>query len=184
VNKNKPNTPTKTNYLVQQAIEQMVSTLPKGTDLGLCDAMSAMLSGYFVESGGRIMPAVDHYLKAWVPDEQERAARSRRAAKAITYGQYNLNELIEQMKKIVQHNGQWQPTRVEGYRLKPVDMTAYKRSKVNALKSKHYDSTAQRAVPAMPFGIMGTTGEVKGQRVALLEMLTCGNIKENQPAKE
>lgn len=176
--------PTRINYHVQQAIEQMVSTLPKGTDLGLCDVISAMFSGYFVESGGRVMPAIDHYLKAWIPDEQERAARSRRAAKAITYGQYNLNELIAEMKMIVRQSGQWQPTVVQGYRLKPVDMTSYKRSKVKSLKSKSYDSNAQRAVPAVPFGIMGTTGEVNGQRVALLEMLICGDINQNKPAEE
>jgi hypothetical protein len=176
--------PARINYDVQQAIEQMVSTLPKGTDLGLCDVMSAMFSGYFVESGGRIMPAIDHYLRAWISDEEERAARSRRAAKAITYGQYNLNELIEEMKRIVTQSGQWKPTVVQGYRLKPVDMTAYKRSRVKTLQSKSYDSTAQRAVPAVPFGIMGTTGEVNGQRVALLEMLLCGDIKGNKPAQE
>jgi hypothetical protein len=34
-------------------------------------------------------------------DDKEWAARSRRAAKAVTYGQYNLNELIEQLNQIV-----------------------------------------------------------------------------------
>ena len=59
VNKTNTNTPTTINYQVQQAIEQMVSTLPKGTALGLCDVISAMFSGYFIESGGGIMPAVE-----------------------------------------------------------------------------------------------------------------------------
>ena len=52
-------------YQVQEAIEQMVATVPKGTDLGLCDVISAMYSGYFVESGGAIMPAVDQYLNTF-----------------------------------------------------------------------------------------------------------------------
>lgn len=80
------NTPATVNYQVQQAIEQMVSTLPKGTDLGMCDVVSAMFSGYFVESGGGVMLAVDQYLRAFITDEEERAARSHRAAKALTYG--------------------------------------------------------------------------------------------------
>ena len=79
--------PAKINYETQQAIEQMVITLPKGTDLGLVDVMSAMFSGCFIESGGGIMPAVDHYLSVNIADEKERAARSRRATKSITYGQ-------------------------------------------------------------------------------------------------
>ena len=75
--KTNDNIPTGINYQVQQAIEQMVATLPKGTDLGLCDVISAMFSGYFVESGGGIMPAVEHYLRAFISDEGEKAARSR-----------------------------------------------------------------------------------------------------------
>ena len=182
--KTNTNTPTKVNYQVQQAIEQMVSSLPKGTDLGMCDVVSALLSGYFIESGGGITPAVDHYLRAAIPDEKERAARTRRAAKAVTYGQYNLDELLTELKAIVTADGQWQPTKIQGYQLKPVDMTAYKRSNVKRLKSKAYDSHASRAVPAVPFGIMGTTGRVGEQRVSILETVVCGNIDQNQPDDE
>ena len=162
----------------------MVSTVPKGTDLALCDVISAMFSGYFVESGGGIMPAVDQYLRPFIPNEKKRAARSRRAAKAITYGQYNLNELLKTMNQIVTEDGLWEPTVIEDYQLKSVDITAYKRSRVKALKSKSYDSTAQRAVPATSFGIMAAIGKVKEQRVAILEMLLSGDINQNRPAKE
>jgi len=162
----------------------MVTTLPKGTDLGLCDVISAMYSGYFIESGGGIMPAVEQYLRAFVSDETERAARSRRATKAITYGQYNLEELVSEVKKIVAADGHWEATMIQGYRLKPVDMTAYKRARVKKLKSKSYDSQAGRAVPAVPFGIMGTTGRVGEQRVAILDMLVCGDISQNNPSGE
>ncbi len=184
VNKNITNTPVAINYQVQQAIEQMVSTLPKGTDLGLCDVISAMYSGYFIESGGGVTPAVEQYLRRFVADETERAARSRRAAKAITYGQYNLEELLSELKGIVAADGQWEATMIQGYRLKPVDMTAYKRVRVKKLKSKSYDSQVGQAVPAVPFGIMGTTGRVGQQRVAILDMLVCGDISENNPAGE
>lgn len=184
MNKINTNTPTKINYQVQQAIEQMVSSLPKGTDLGLCDVVSALFSGYFIESGGGIMPAVDHYLRTAIPDEKERAARCRRAAKAVTYGQYNLDELLTELKAIVAADEQWQPTMIQGYQLKPVDMTAYKRSGVKKLKSKAYDADSSRAVPAVPFGIMGTTGRVGEQRVAILDTVVCGNIHQNQPAAE
>ncbi|MCA9997772.1 MAG: hypothetical protein KDE56_18565 [Anaerolineales bacterium] len=182
--KTNTNTPKDINYQVQAAIEQMVATLPKGTDLGLCDVISAMFSGYFVESGGSIMPAVDQYLNAYVRQEPERAARSRRAAKAITYGQYNLEELLGALKEIVAAHGYWKPTVVQGYQLKPVDMTAYKRSSVKAVKSKTYDSGAGKAVAGVPFGIMGTTGRVGEQRLAILEVLVCGDTSQNAPAAE
>ena len=92
----------------------MVSTLPKGTDLGLCDVMSAMLSGYFIESGGSLMPAVEQYLSQYISDEKERAARSRRAVKAVTYGQYNLNELIAELNTLVKGDEKWKATKVQG----------------------------------------------------------------------
>lgn len=176
--------PTAINYQVQQAIEQMVKTLPKGTDLGLCDVVSAMYSGYFVESGGGITPAVEQYLSGFIKDEKERAARSRRAAKAIPYGQFNLTELVEAAKEIVTADNRWQATVIQGYELKPVDMTSYKRARVKALKSKSYDATVGRAVPGVPFGIMGTTGKVQAQRVAVVELVMCGDTKQNAPAAE
>ena len=182
--KNTQNTPTEINYQVQQVIEQMTSTVPKGTDLGLVDIISAMFSGYFVESGGGIMPAVDLYLADHISDERERAARSRRAAKSIKYGQYHLNELITTSQSIIKEIGGWTPTLIQEYRMKSVDMTAYKRSRVKNLKSKSYDSTANRAIPATTFGLMGSIGTVNGQRVAVLDMLLCGNTEQNEPAKE
>jgi hypothetical protein len=177
-------TPVAVNYRIQQIIEQMVSSLPKGTDQGLCDVISAMYSGYFVESGGGVMPAVDQYLSLQITDEKECEARSRRASKAVTYGQYNLAELIEEAKRIVAENGQWKPTLIQGYKMKPVDMTSYKRANVKSLKSKSYDSKAGRAVSATPFGMMGTTGRVGEQRVAILDMLLCGDISKNNPSNE
>lgn len=178
------NTSININYQVQAAIKQMVTTLPKGTNLGMSDVISAMYSGYFVESGGSIMPAVEQYLRALVSGEKERAARSRRAAKAVTYGQYNLEELIAEVQKIVKEDGLWQATQVQGYRLKAVDMTAYKRRRVKKLKSKSYESQVGQAVSAVPFGLMGTTGRVGEQRVAILDMLVCGDITQNSPAGE
>ncbi len=62
--------------------EQMVAVAPKGTDLGLCDLISAMFSGYFIESGGTVTPAIDAFLCQEVKDEKEREARTRRGAKA------------------------------------------------------------------------------------------------------
>lgn len=162
----------------------MVQSLPKGTDLGLCDVISAMFSGYFVESGGAVMPAVDQFLRQTVKEDGQRAARSRRAAKAVTYGQMNLNELLDALQQIVIADPRWEPTLVQGYKLKPVDMTAYKRKCVKTLKSKLYDSHVGRAVPGVVFGMMGTVGRVGDQRMALLDGLVCGETSENNPSQD
>ncbi|MCP5013284.1 MAG: hypothetical protein GY942_25165 [Aestuariibacter sp.] len=182
-----PNTPTPADYRILALIEQMVAVVPKGTALGLCDLISAMLSGYFIESGGAVMPALRHcsvqaveaFLRQEVEDETERAARSRRAAKALTYGSYNLKELIDKLRKIVAEEGVWEPTIVQGHRIMPVDGTAYRRAAVKKLASKAYFSDTNRAVPAEPIGMIATVGEVNGQRIALLKNVFVTDVKTN-----
>jgi len=173
------NTPTQANYRILSLIEQMMEVLPKGTALGLCDLTSAMLSGYFIESGGAVMPAVEAYLRQEVEDEEERAARSRRAAKALTYGSYNLKELIDKLREIVEEEGIWEPIVVQGYRIVPVDGTAYRRAAVKKLESTAYFSDTNRAMPAEPIGMIATVGEVNEQRIALLKNVVVTDVKTN-----
>lgn len=173
------NTPTQADYRILSLIEQMMAVVPKGTALGLCDLISAMLSGYFIESGGAVMPAVDLFLRQEVADEAERTARSRRAAKALTYGSYNLKELIDKLREIVQAEGIWQPIIIQGYRIMPVDGTAYRRAAVKKLKSKAYFSDTNRAVPAEPIGMIGIVGKVNEQRIALLKNVVVTDVKTN-----
>jgi len=179
-----PNTPTQAEVRILSLIEQMMDVVPKGTALGLCDLISAMLSGYFIESGGAVMPAVEAFLRQEVEDEEERAARSRRAAKSLTYGSYNLKELIDKLREIVGEEGVWKPSIVQGYRVVPVDGTAYRRAAVKKLESKAYFSDTNRAVPAEPIGMIATVGEVNGQRVALLKNVVVTNVKTNDSAAD
>lgn len=174
-----PKTPTQVNYRILDLIQQMVAAAPRGTALGLCDLISAMLSGYFIESGGAVMPAVEAFLYQEIKDERERAARSRRAAKALTYGNYNLKELLDKLQEIVAAEGQWQPITAQGYRIVPVDFTAYRRIAVQKLKAKAYVSDAERAVPAVPIGLIASVGEVNGQRVALLKNVVLTDLSVN-----
>lgn len=162
-------TPTQANYHILELIEQIVAVAPKGTDLGLCDLVSAMLSGYFIEAGGAVTPAVEAFLRQKLSDEQEIAGRTRRAAKALTYGSYNIQELLDQVSEIVKGEGRWTPITAQGYRVKAVDFTAYRRAAVKQLKAKAYVSDTGKAVEAVPIGMIASIGEVDGQRIALLD---------------
>lgn len=175
-----PQTPTQANYRILDLIHQMVSVAPKGTALGLSDLISAMFSGYFIESGGAVTPAIEAYLRQEVSDEKERAARTRRGAKALSYGSYNMKELMEKLEDIVEEEGQWQPTVIQGYRVVPVDFTAYRRAAVKKLKAKAYVSDAEKAVCAVPIGLMASVGEVNGQRVALLKNVVLTDLGVNE----
>ncbi len=172
--------PTQAEKRILSLIEQMMDVVPKGTALGLCDLISAMFSGYFIESGGAVMPAVEAFLRQESEDEAERAARSRRAAKALTYGSYNLQELMGQLQAIVEAAGLWKPIIVQGYRVVPVDGTAYRRAAVKKLASKAYFSDANRAVPAVPIGMIGTVGTVNGHRLALLKNVVVTDVTTHE----
>ena len=177
--KTQPSPPTQADNRILSLIEQMMEVVPKGTALGLCDLISAMLSGYFIETGGAVTPAVEAYLRQEVEDEEERAARSRRAAKALTYGSYNLRELIDKLQEIIQEEGDWDAITAQGYRIVPVDFTAYRREAVKKLATKAYFSDANRAVAAVAIGMIAAVGEVNGQRIALLKNVVVADVKVN-----
>lgn len=177
-----PKTPTQANYRILGLIQQMVAVAPKGTALGLSDLISAMFSGYFIESGGAVTPAIEAFLHQEVKDKKEREARTRRGAKALTYGSYNMKELMDKLQAMVEAEGQWQPTIVQGYRIAPVDLTAYRRATVKKLKTKAYVADADKAVSAVSIGMIASVGEVNGQRVALLKNAVVADLSVNDGA--
>lgn len=172
-------TPTQANYRILNLIEQMVTVAPQGTALGLSDVISAMFSGHFIESGGAVTPAIEAFLRWEIEDEKEREARTRRAAKAITYGSYNLLEMMNKLRDIVQAEGKWKPVVAQGYRVTSVDFTPFRRTAVKKLKAKAYVSDANRAVSAVPIGMIASVGAVNGQRIALLKNATVADLSLN-----
>ncbi|MCZ7670800.1 MAG: hypothetical protein M5U34_28455 [Chloroflexi bacterium] len=122
-----PSTPTQANYRILELIEQLVSVVPKGTALGLSDLASAMFSGYFIESGGAVTPAIEAFLQRQIEDVEEKNTRTRRRAKALTYGSYNLKELMNRLKELIKAEGIWKPTIIQGFRIVSVDFTGFRR---------------------------------------------------------
>jgi len=179
MNTTNPSTPTPANYRILQLIEQLLSVVPKGTALGLSDLASAMFSGYFIESGGAVTPAIEAFLRQKIKSVEMRAARTRRGAKALTYGSYNLKELMDKQQEIIKAEGLWKPTIIQGFRIVSVDFTGFQRLAVEKLNTKTYFAGANRAVRAIPIGMIALVGEVNGQRVALLKNATVADQKVN-----
>jgi len=172
-------TPTQANYRILELIEQLVSVVSKGTALGLSDLASAMFSGYFIESGGAVTPAIEAFLHQKINNVEKREARTRRGAKALTYGSYNLKELMNRLQEIIKADGIWKPTIIQGFRIVSVDFTGFRRLAVKKLIAKAYFSDANRAVQAVPIGMIASVGEANGQRIALLKNTTVPDLKTN-----
>jgi hypothetical protein len=74
--------------------------------------------------------------------------------------------------------GEWQASQHAGYYTKAVDITAYWRPTLKGLKSKHYDAEADKALPAVVFGMVGRVGRVGEQRMALLTDLIRADLTD------
>jgi hypothetical protein len=60
----------------------------------------------------------------------------------------------------------WQVHHHEGYRAITVDVTAFWRPALQNCPSKHYHPAANRALPAVIFGVIGEVGQIGEQRLA------------------
>ena len=102
----------------------------------------------------------------------------RRAWAAMRYGAWQTETLFAVWEAHVAGQGEWQASQHAGYYTKAVDITAYWRPTLRGLQSKHYDAEADRALPAVVFGMVGRVGLVGQQRMALLTDLIRSDLKD------
>jgi len=119
-----------------------------------------LISGKLLSSRGAIFPALS---SMGLEDEEV-----RRSWASMRYGTWTTTELFQKWREYVKEEQEWQEIRYAGYRIKSVDLTAYWRPKMKNIQSKHYDSQAGKALPAIVFGLIGQIGKVGEQRIALL----------------
>jgi hypothetical protein len=137
---------------------KMTEGLPKGTNLALLQFLWMLVSGALLPQRGSLFPA----LKASGLSD----AATRRAWAAFRGGVWQTAMLIRLWQSHIQGLPGWQERRYEGYRVVTADITAFWRPSLKNCPSKHYHPMANRALPAVIFGIVGVVGEIGGQRVA------------------
>ena len=126
-----------------------------------------LVSGALHDSRGAMFPA----LKAIGLSDEE----VRRAWAAMRYGAWQTETLLETWQAHVVSQGEWQASQYAGYYTKAVDITAYWRPTLKGIKSKHYDAEADKALPAVVFGMVGRVGQ---QRMALLADLIRADLTD------
>jgi hypothetical protein len=94
-------------------------------------------------------------------------AETRRAWMAFRRGVWQIAVLLRIWQEYVMGLEGWQLHSYEGYRPVTIDVTAFWRPALQNCPSKHYHPAANRALPAVIFGIVGQVGELNGQRIAL-----------------
>ena len=136
----------------------LTKDLPVGTNLALLQFLWMLVSGALLPQRGAIFPA----LQAIGLSEQA----TRRAWAAFRRGVWQTTVILRLWQEQIKGLPGWQVHRHEGYRAITVDVTAFWRPALQNCPSKHYHPAANRALPAVIFGIIGEVGEIGGQRLA------------------
>ena len=129
-----------------------------------------LVSGALLSSRGALFPA----LQAIGLKEAE----VRRTWAAFRYGAWAIGTMLHTWQTYVEGHGHWQAHQYAGYYAKAVDITAYWRPTLKGIQSKHYDSQAEKALPAVVFGMIGRVGSVSQQRMALLTDLVRADLND------
>jgi len=141
----------------------VVQVVPIGTNISLVHVLWSMVQGSFLISRG----AIHSGLLA----SDFTAEEIRRGWSGLRYGSWQIDELIATWQGYVASRNQWRVRRYGGYRVKSVDITAFWRPRLAGAVSKHYHALAEKALPAIVFGVIISSGSIQGKRVPLLQAL-------------
>ena len=133
--------------------------LPIGTNFALLQFLWMLLSGTLLPERGALFPALKSIGLS--------NTAVRRAWAAFRGGVWRTVVLLRWWQAYIQAAPGWQAHCYEGYRVVAADVTAFWRPALKNCPSKHYHPAANRALPAVIFGIVGQVGEIQGQRLAL-----------------
>lgn len=144
---------------IMPAIIAVVIAEPIGTNLGLLHLLWMMVTGKGLNSRGALFPGLQA--------SGLKPAEIYRAWGALRYGDWQISDLLAAWYDYVQGQGQWQAKRYEKWRVKAVDITAFFRPALKGCQTKHYYGPAEKALPAIPIGLVAEVGQVGEQRLAL-----------------
>jgi hypothetical protein len=136
----------------------LTKDLPVGTNLALSHFFWMLVSGALLPHRGAIFPA----LQAIGLSKEA----TRRAWAAFRQGAWQTAIILRLWQEQIEGLPGWRVHRHEGYRAITVDVTAFWRPALRKCPSKHYHPAANRALPAVIFGVIGEVGQIGGQRLA------------------
>ena len=158
-------------YRLCALLRQMVAGLNVGTDLDVFILLYALMSGRFLFSRGAVFPAIQSL--GLQPDEV------RRAEAALQYRRVDTKVLVDGWRKTVTEDRHFAPRIYEGYRPVACDLIGFFRRRLADCANKHYDSTAEKALPAVVVAVVAEVGTVGQQRMALPRLVLRAEPRES-----
>jgi hypothetical protein len=161
-------------YRVLTLVSALVVDVPIGTNLGLLHLFWMLLCGKLLLSRGAIFPGLSGVGLS--------EGASRRAWAALGHGSWTSHRLVKQWARVVEAEGFWQPHLHGGYHPVAVDITGFWRPRLQGCPTSHYSTTAGKALPAIPLGIIARIGRVGQQRFGLPRGLVRADPKDPSPS--
>src|SRR5262249_21350913 len=150
-------------YRISVLLGVILAEVPVGTNLALFWLLWALLSGRFLLSRGAVFPALAHL---GLP-----ADAVRRSGAALTYGCWTIQPLLDAWSHRVQQEGRRRAHAYEGFRPVACDLVGFFRPQLHGCVGKHYQSEAEKALPAIVLAVVAAVGSVGDVRLPLLRLL-------------
>jgi hypothetical protein len=150
-------------YRISVLLSVLLTDVPIGTNLGLFWLLWALISGRFLLSRGAVFPAL--------ADGGLPADAVRRSGAALAYGRWTIQPLVQAWHHVVQQEGRWRAHRYEGFRPVACDLVGFFRPHLCGCVGKHYQSGADKALPAIVLAVVAAIGAVGNVRLPLLRLV-------------
>jgi hypothetical protein len=150
-------------YRITDLLAKTVAEVPVGTNLGLFHLLFALLSGHFLNARGAVFTALD---ELGLPQPV-----LQRAVAALTYGSWQIEDLLKRWQQSVREEQRWVANSYEGVRPVACDLTGFFRPQLKGCPSKHYVAEAGKALPATLVGLVGAVGHLGSGRLALPRLM-------------
>jgi len=150
-------------YRISVLLGVILAEVPVGTNLGLFWLLWALISGRFLLSRGAVFPAL--------ADGGLPAEAVRRSGAALAYGRWAIQPLVRAWYQVVQQEGCWQAHRYEGFRPVACDLVGFFRPRLSGCLGKHYQSGADKALPAVVFAVVAAIGSIGTVRFPLIRLI-------------
>jgi hypothetical protein len=156
-------------YQAQQLIIDTIQDAPLGTKRGIYSCLFSIMAGHLRQTRGALIPALDK-----IGLTQNECLRAR---EAVAEGVWTTQQLLKRFHETVAKEQKWQPLVIGGFKVNAIDNTCTYRPRLQNCDTKHYNSTAKRALPAVNFGLCSAVGLMDGQKVTLPRLIVRGDDK-------
>lgn len=140
-------------YQTALLICQLCRTLPIGTNLGIVYLLWAIITGKLLNSRGSLFPAL---LDAGFTDRQARQSEA-----SLREGRFEIDRIIQEHNKFIKLHNKAEIITINGHTPLLLDWVGFYRPNLKGCTTKHFQSTAGKALPAIELGMIARPYQIE-----------------------